>query len=194
MPRKKPEGQEADQQASKAQAQLDATAASQFEIAPELEDELDVSFDAVPQGVTFRLGDQLYALPIETVQEIQQIVEMLPLPDSAPALVGLIDLRGTVVPAIDLRLLVGLPASDYQLETPMIFCYARQHVVALIVDGVEDVVDLPDGCVQPPSGLYSLADRMIGVARLASGLVPLLDIDRLVPESAFAAAGGGGLR
>jgi purine-binding chemotaxis protein CheW len=193
VPRKKPEGQEADQQASRAQAQLDATAASQFEIAPELEDEIEVSFDRVPQGVTFRLGDQLYALPIETVQEIQQIVEMLPLPDSAPALVGLIDLRGTVVPAIDLRLLVGLPASDYQLETPMIFCYAREHVVALIVDGVEDVVDLPEGCVQPPSGLYSLADRMIGVARLDSGLVPLLDIDRLVPESAFAAAGGGGL-
>lgn len=145
----------------------------------------------VPQAVTFTLGGQLYAVPIEAVQEIQQIVEMLPLPDSTRALVGLIDLRGTVVPAIDLRALVGVPAAEFRLETPMVFCYVRDHVVALIVDGVEDVVDLPEGCVQPPSALYSMADRMIGVARLDSGLVPLLDVDRLVPESAFCAAGGG---
>jgi purine-binding chemotaxis protein CheW len=196
VPRKKAETQEAAAPAPQADAPaLDDLTLSQFEIAPELEEEEAEASRAMAQAVTFTLGDQLYALPIEVVQEIQQIVELLPLPDSTPWLVGLIDMRGTVVPAIDLRSLVGLPAAEYALETPMVFCHAGAHLVALIVDGVEDVVDLPEGCIQPPSALYSLADRMIGVARLGSGLVPILDIERLVPQLAFAIAdqAGGGL-
>lgn len=142
----------------------------------------------VAQAVTFLLDGQLYGLPIEAVQEIQQLVEFTPMPDAAPALVGLIDLRGTVVPAIDLRVLVGIEARPFTLETPMIFCRVRGHVVSLIVDGVEDVVDLPTDGLQPPSGLYSLADRMLGTYRLPQGLMLLLDIERLVPDAALAAA------
>lgn len=140
------------------------------------------------RAVTFQLEGQLYGLPIEVVQEIQQLVEFTPLPDASPALVGLIDLRGLVVPAIDLRLLVGLPERPFTLETPMIFCRVRGHVVCLVVDGVEDVVDLPAEGLQPPSGLYSLADKMLGMCRLPQGLLLLLDIERLVPEAALAAA------
>lgn len=150
----------------------------------------DAPSDAVPvrQIVTFTLESQLYGLPIEVVQEIQQLVESTPVPDTASALIGLIDLRGMVVPAIDLRVLVGLPARSFTLDTPMIFCRVREHVVCLVVDDVEDVVDLPEDCIQPPSGLYNLADRMLGMCRLPQGLVLLLDIERLVPEAALAAA------
>lgn len=140
----------------------------------------------VLQAVTFRLDDQIYGLPLDVVQEIQQLVEFTPLPDAAPALVGLVDLRGVVVPGIDLRVLVGLPPRAFTLETPMVFCRVRGHVVCLIVDSVEDVVDLPVDSLQAPSALYSLADRMIGTCRLPQGLVLLLDIDRLVPEAALA--------
>jgi purine-binding chemotaxis protein CheW len=143
---------------------------------------------AVQQAVTFQLAGQLYGLPIEVVQEIQQIAEFTPLPDTAPALLGLIDLRGTVVPAIDLRLLVGLEAPPSTLETPMIFCHVRGHLVCLIVDAVEDVIELPIAGIQPASGLYALADRMLGMCRLPQGLVLLLDIERLVPDSTLAAA------
>lgn len=140
------------------------------------------------QAVTFQLAGQLYGLPIDVVQEIQQIVEFTPLPDTHPAMLGLIDLRGSVVPAIDLRVLVGLEARSFTLETPMVFCRVRDHVVCLIVDAVEDVIDLPPDGLQAPSGLYSLADRMLGVCRLPQGLVSLLDIERLVPDAALAAA------
>lgn len=149
--------------------------------------------DAVVQAVTFRLDNQIYGLPLEVVQEIQQLVEYTPLPDTAPALVGLIDLRGLVVPAIDLRVLVGLPSLEFTLETPMVFCRVRGHVVCLIVDSVEDVVDLPAEGLQAPSSLYSLADRMIGMCRLPQGLVLLLDIDRLVSEAALTAADTAGV-
>ena len=142
----------------------------------------------IAQAVTFKLEGQLYGLPIGVVQEIQQLVELTPLPDSSAALVGLIDLRGFVVPAIDLRRLLGLPALEYTLETPMIFCRIRGHVVCLVVDRVEDVVDLPADGLQPPTSLYSMADRMLGMCRIPQGLVLMLDIDRLVPEAALEAA------
>lgn len=142
----------------------------------------------IAQAVTFKLEGQLYGLPIGVVQEIQQLVELTPLPDSSAALVGLIDLRGFVVPAIDLRRLLGLPALEYTLETPMIFCRIGGHVVCLVVDRVEDVVDLPADGLQPPTSLYSMADRMLGMCRIPQGLVLMLDIDRLVPEAALAAA------
>jgi purine-binding chemotaxis protein CheW len=141
---------------------------------------------SVAQVIIFSLGDQAYALPLDSVQEIQQIVEFTALPDEAPALVGLLDLRGEVVPAIDLRLLVGLERVQYRLETPMIVCHASGRLVSLIVDAVEDVVDLPPDCIQPPSQLYALADRMLGVCRLERGLVLVLDPARLVPDSALA--------
>lgn len=140
------------------------------------------------QAVTFQLDGQLYGLPIEVVQEIQQLVEFTPLPDVDPSLIGLVDIRGLVVPAIDLRVLVGMPRRDYTLETPMIFCRVRGHVVCLIVDAVEDVVTLPPGGLQEPSKLYSMADKMLGMVRLPQGLVLLLDIDRLVPDVTLTAA------
>lgn len=146
------------------------------------------------RAITFRLDDQLYGMPISVVQEIQQIAELQPLPDEDPALVGLIDLRGTVVPVLDLRVLVGLVRKPYSLETPMIFCRSRDHLVCLVVETVEDVVDLASCSIQPPSSLYSLADRMLGVCRLPQGLVLLLDIEKLIPGAALAIAdqmGGG---
>jgi purine-binding chemotaxis protein CheW len=142
--------------------------------------------------LTFRLDDQYFGLPIENVQEIQQIVELMPLPDAPPALVGLLDVRGTVVPAIDLRILVGMERRDYRLETPMVFCNVHGRVVCLIVDAVEDVVEVPPDTLQAPSKLYSLAEKMIGVCRLPHGLVMIFDPERLVPDSALLAAEGAG--
>jgi purine-binding chemotaxis protein CheW len=166
-----------------------ADVATDEAVATPLEEELalneDESTDAVDRAVTFRLAGQLYGLPIAVVQEVQQLAELLPLPDDDPALVGLIELRGSVVPVLDLRALLKLEDADYTLETPMVFCRTRGHVVCLIVDSVEDVVDLPPGGIQPPSSVYTLADRMLGTVRLAQGITVLLDVDRLVPARAF---------
>lgn len=140
----------------------------------------------VDRAVVFSLGDQLYGLPIASVQEIQQIVEFTAVPDDAPALVGMLDLRGRILPAIDLRVLVGMERRSYDLDTPMIVCRTKERLVALVVDAVHDVVSLPSGCIQEPSHLYSLADRMLGVCRLERGLVLLLDPDTIVPETTLA--------
>lgn len=168
--------------------------ASAEELLPVEEEAEERASGPLLQAVTFLLDGQLYGLPIEVVQEIQQLAEFTPVPEADRALLGLVDLRGTVVPALDLRTLVGLEAHPFTLETPMIFCHIRGHVVCLIVDAVEDVVDLPTVGIQSASGMYALADKMMGMCRLAQGLVLLLDIDRLVPEAALAAADSAGGR
>lgn len=158
--------------------------------APSVEDApLTVPFDQI---VVFYLDGQRYALPIDRVQEIQQIVALKEVPDPASAVLGMIDLRGAVVPVIDLRALLGLPREELGLDTPMVICEAGGQLLALVVDEVQDVVALPAGCLRRPSSIHSLADRMIGVCRMDDDLVFLLDIDALFPRDAMRGALGGG--
>ncbi len=130
--------------------------------------------------ITFHLGGQMYALPIECVQEIQQIVRFAEVPDVSPAILGMVNLRGEVIPAVDLRTIVGIPAVEFTIDTPMVICRTDDGAVAVVVDEVDDVVDLPEGCVQPAPPMHSLASRMLGVCRFEKGMVFLLDIDALL--------------
>lgn len=134
----------------------------------------------VDQVVAFYLGGQRYALPIDRVQEIQQIVALAEVPEVDEAIIGMVNLRGQVIPAVDARLLIGLPAQPYTLETPMVICRYRDGLVSLVVDEVQDVLGLPAGCVQDAPALHALSERLIGVATLADGLAYLFDLDKLL--------------
>lgn len=140
--------------------------------------------------IVFSMEGQRYGLPIEVVQEIQQIVAFSEIPEHRTAVVGVINVRGQVVPAVDLRLLVGMPAKEYGLQTPMLFVRTAQGLVSLIVDEVEDVIEVPTGALQAPSRMYALADRLLGVMRLEADLVFVFDIDRLVPPETAGAGRG----
>lgn len=130
--------------------------------------------------VAFHLAGQLYALPIDDVQEIQQIVAYSEVPSGGGAVVGMINLRGVVIPAVDLRTLIGLEREEYTLETPMVISRAHGELVALIVDGVDDVIELPVESVQPVSSMHALSDRILGVCQIGSDLIYLLDITRII--------------
>lgn len=135
---------------------------------------------SIERVVTFHLGGQRYGLPIESVQEIQQIVAFSDVPGGHGSLVGMVNLRGAVIPAIDMRSLIGLPREEYHLDTPMIICRVGDDLVALVVEEVEDVIVLPTGRIMAPPKLHALSDRMIGVCHLDDGLVFLLDVERIV--------------
>ncbi len=156
---------------------------AQSEPAPTADSE-DASLPASPPVLTrmvaFHLADQRYGFPIESVQEIQQIVALAQIPDETGVVLGLINLRGSVVPAIDLRLLLGMQPIERTLETPMVICRSASGLVAFIVDGVDDVTELPEGCLQPPPQMHSLSGRMLGVCRLEEGMVFLFDVDRIL--------------
>lgn len=142
-----------------------------------------VAVPEVREAVVFVLAHQRYALPIDAVQEIQQIVAMSEVPGATPGLVGMIDLRGQVIPVVDARLLLGMERAPYALQTPMVIARAGSTLVALIVDEVEDVVTLPPGSIQDAGDVYEFADRLLGVCRLENGFVFLLDPARLIGES-----------
>lgn len=133
--------------------------------------------------VVFSVESQRYALPIEVVQEIQQIVALSEIPDDSGSVVGVVNLRGDVVPVMDIRRLLGLPAREYGLQTPMVFTRTPRGLVAMIVDEVEDVAVVPEGAMQPASASYALADKLLSVCRLEDGIVFVFDIERLVPSS-----------
>jgi purine-binding chemotaxis protein CheW len=155
------------------------------EIAPSAPDWLEIE-----RIVVFLMDGQRYALPIGVVQEIQQIVALSEIPDHQAAVVGVINVRGQVVPAVDLRLLVGMPAQQYGLQTPMLFVRTAKGLVALIVDEVEDVIEVPPNSSQVPSRMYALAEKLLCVVKLDTDLVFVFDIDRLVPADAAAAGRG----
>jgi purine-binding chemotaxis protein CheW len=164
---------------------------SAADIAPTLDDTApaDVATcEMVERIVAFFLGGQRYALPIERVREIQQIVAFSEVPSGGRGVVGMVNLRGHVIPAVDMRQLVGLEAREYTLETPMVITDVRGDQLALIVDEVQDVFELAPGCLQAAPALHKLSANMIGVARLGDGLVYVLDIDRLIGAGLFGGA------
>jgi chemotaxis signal transduction protein len=146
--------------------------------------------DTVERVVAFMLDGQRYALPIGRVREIQQIVAFSDVPAGGAGVVGMVNLRGQVIPAVDMRQLLGLPSREYNLETPMVIAETRGKLVAMIVDEVRDVFELPPGCMQDAPTLHQLASKMIGVARLGDGLVYVLDLDLLFDADLFERAGG----
>ncbi|MDZ4169873.1 MAG: chemotaxis protein CheW [Coriobacteriia bacterium] len=152
-------------------------------IAPEGAPEEDATCLYVDRVITFYLDSQRYALPIDRVQEIQQIVAFSEVPSGGSGVVGMVNLRGHVIPAVDLRQVVGLGPKEYDLETPMIICRIKGQLVALVVDEVQDVLELPDGCLQAAPPMHSLSSKMLGVARMSDGLIYLFDLDPLLAST-----------
>lgn len=142
----------------------------------------------VREAVVFLLAGQRYALPISAVQEIQQIVAMNDVPETVPGVIGMINLRGAVIPVVDLRRALGLEAGAIVQQTPMVISRVGGSLVALVVDEVEDVALLPEGCFQHADEMLELADRLLGLCRLEGGLVFLLDPDRLLKWKSKTAA------
>lgn len=200
MATRKPAGEKTTRSRKAAPAPEAAAEAPDEALAPEVAAEAPVPEIPAPVGgisrmVVFFLDDQRYALPIERVQEIQQIVAYTEVPDATGITLGMVNLRGVVVPLVDLRMLVGLQPKDYHLETPMVICRVGDSLVALVVDEVEDVAEMPVGSLQSPSRLHALADRLLGVCMTEQGLVFLLDLERLIPTEELgvgAAAAGEG--
>jgi purine-binding chemotaxis protein CheW len=158
----------------------DISESPQHQIASE-----DTASQTIGRVVGFVLAGQRYALPIERVREIQQIVALSEVPGQANGVIGMVNLRGHVIPAVDMRRLVGLEAREYTLQTPMVISEIHGQLIALLVDEVLDVFELPADSLQEAPALHQLSGSMLGVARLGDGLVYVLDPDRLVGAHLF---------
>ena len=93
--------------------------------------------------VTFSLDDRKFALYVSAVQRIIRVVEVTALPKAPEIVVGIINMQGQVIPVFDIRMRFHLPAREVQLNDQMIIATTAKRTVALIVDSVDDVIEIP---------------------------------------------------
>jgi purine-binding chemotaxis protein CheW len=133
--------------------------------------------------VTFRLDQQLYALPIEPIVQIIEMVTITPIPQIEGAVEGVINVRGTPVIVINLRRHLGLPPVRLQLRTPIILAQVGGRMVGLIVDQVIDMLSLSGGQIARPDDFLpqelSEMPLLQGLAHTPDGTVLLLDLEHL---------------
>jgi purine-binding chemotaxis protein CheW len=134
------------------------------------------------QYLTFSLGQEEYGIEILRVQEIKGYSAVTPLPNLPSYIKGVMNLRGTVVPVVDLRAKFGMSDSEYTRFTVIIVVNVGQRVVGLIVDAVSDVLDVAASEVVPAPEMGAGVDTsfLTGMAKSEERLVSLLAIERVV--------------
>jgi purine-binding chemotaxis protein CheW len=142
----------------------------------------------VNQYLSFTLGEEQYGIEILKVQEIKGHSGVTPIPNTPPYLKGVMNLRGTVVPVVDLRAKFALEAREYNKFTVIIVITVGEKIVGLVVDAVSDVLDIPQADIRPTPDLGCRADtRFIsGMATVGDKLVVLLNIQRLLSDDDIA--------
>jgi len=131
------------------------------------------------QLVVFELGDESYAVDISRVQDINRMQEITEIPHAPESVVGVINLRGRVIPVIDLRKRFGLPDAVHTKDTRIVVVHLEGNLIGVIVDAVSQVLRIPAGIVEPPSPVLAGVDSryLRGIAKLDDRLVILLDLD-----------------
>ncbi|WP_407351640.1 chemotaxis protein CheW [Luteimonas sp. R10] len=135
--------------------------------------------------LSFTLGDEHYGVDILKVQEIRGYDSVTRVPDAPAYIKGVINLRGTIVPVIDLRLKLHLAEARYDSFTVMIVLNVEDRVVGIVVDGVSDVIPLAHDQVRPTPEFGAAVDtRFIsGIGTVDERMLILLDIETLLDSA-----------
>lgn len=134
------------------------------------------------QVVSFRLGDEEYGVDIMTVQEIILVGCITQVPEVPEHVLGVINLRGNVIPILNLRRRFGLPERAANEATRIVVMNLHGRTVGVVVDGVSEVLRLtPEEISPPPASLAGVGkDYVLGLARRKDRLLILLDMARLL--------------
>jgi len=142
------------------------------------------------QFLTFNLGEELYGVDILRVQEIKGYTAVTKIPNTPSHIKGVLNLRGTIVPIVELRTKFGMPTIDYTAFTVIIVVVVRDKVMGLVVDAVSDVLNIDKKDIQSPPqfGVKVDVSFLNGIGKSGDKLVALLDIDRMLSEGDVPAA------
>lgn len=133
------------------------------------------------QLVTFSIGEEEFGVDILKVQEIIRTMEITKVPRAPEFVEGVINLRGKVIPIVDLRKRFGLETRDHDKHTRIIVIEINQMIVGFVVDSVSEVLRIPANTVEPPPVVSGLESEYIsGVGKLQDRLLILLDLNRLL--------------
>ncbi|GMT42412.1 MAG: chemotaxis protein CheW [bacterium] len=132
--------------------------------------------------LTFILGKEEYGLEILKVREIISVMEITEVPQVPPFIKGVINLRGKVIPVIDLRLKFDMPPIDYTRETCIIVVNVSDLLLGIVVDTVAEVLDIGEKEIDPPPsfGTTVKTDFILGMGKIKGKVKILLDIDKVL--------------
>lgn len=138
------------------------------------------------QFLTFVLGEEEYGVEILKVQEIKGYSAVTPIPNTPAYVKGVMNLRGAIIPIVDLRAKLSMDEAAYNQFTVIIVVRVGAKTVGVVVDAVSDVLNIPADDVQPTPDFGAQVDaRFIsGLARAGDKLVVLLDIEKVLGNDA----------
>ena len=136
------------------------------------------------QYLTFALGHEQYGIEILKVQEIKGYLPPTAVPNTPGYIKGVMNLRGTIIPIVDLRAKLGLAETEYNQFTVIIVATIGSKVVGLIVDSVSDVLNIPQSDIQEAPEFGAAVDvRFIdGMAKAGEKIVMLLNMSKIIAD------------
>ena len=139
--------------------------------------------------ISVSIGEHLYAIDIMQVREIRGWTASTPLPHAPPHVLGMINLRGSILPVIDLGSLLGVGETAVSASSVVMVAQIGEHQVGLLVDAVCDIIMVAENMMQePPRVGDRVTDVVAGVMTTDQGIVTLLSLDNLMPEGLATAA------
>jgi purine-binding chemotaxis protein CheW len=140
--------------------------------------------------IAFRIGEQEFCVDIMSVREIRGWTPATPLPRSPSCMKGVINLRGAVLPIIDLGARFGLTTSDPTARHVIMVAHIGDRTVGLLVDAVSDIIQLTDELVQPTPDVASdqVKTFVKGIFAIDGRMISLIELDRILPEREAEAA------
>lgn len=138
--------------------------------------------DELLQLVTFSIGEEEFGVDILKVQEIIRTMEITKVPRAQDFVEGVINLRGKVIPIIDLRRRFGFTSKVHDKHTRIIVIEINNMIVGFVVDSVSEVLRIPAATVEPPPPVVAgvESEYISGVGKLEDRLLILLDLDKLL--------------
>lgn len=145
----------------------------------------DSAAQTVLELIAFRIGEQEFCVDIMTVREIRGWTPATPLPMTPPYVRGVINLRGTVLPIIDLACRLGLPPVQAEARSVIIVVNFGDRLVGLLVDAVSDILTTPASAVQPTPDMASGAVRSFirGLISLDQRLISQIALERVLEDA-----------
>jgi purine-binding chemotaxis protein CheW len=138
--------------------------------------------EELQQFVTFTIGSEVYGVDVLKVQEIIGITEITYVPNSLPFMKGVINLRGSVVPVVDLRIKFRMQERQYDATTVIIIVEVKSRSIGMIVDAVSDVIDIAVTSIHdtPHFSTSIETDYIKNIGRKDDQLVIILNVDKIL--------------
>ncbi|HMN25519.1 MAG TPA: chemotaxis protein CheW [Ignavibacteriaceae bacterium] len=139
------------------------------------------------QLVSFKIGDEEFGVDILSVQEINRMSQITKVPNTPEFIEGVINLRGRIIPVIDLRVKLGMTRKEHGKNTRIVVVELKGQTIGFIVDEVSEVLRIPKNITEAPPDMVGgmNSDYITSIGKLEDRLLILLDLEKILSTSDF---------